>query len=95
MQPAKSLFGWEQLGKVRSSVIKKTAEELMQTHGDQITTDFENNKQLVTQYVDTKTKKMRNRIAGYLTGLKRVEEHRKQYMMAPAAVAPPEEDRDK
>jgi small subunit ribosomal protein S17e len=95
MQLAKSLFGWEQLGKVRSYIIKKTAEELMQTHGDQIAADFENNKQLVTQYVDTKTKKMRNRIAGYLTGLKRVEEHRKQHMMAPAAVAPPEEDRDK
>jgi len=81
------------LGKVRASVIKKTAEELMQQHRDQITTDFEANKQLVAQYVDTRTKRMRNRIAGYLTGLKRVEEHRKQHMMAPAAVAPPEEER--
>jgi len=83
------------LGKVRSSMIKKVAEELMQTHNDQITTDFEGNKQFVTQQVDSKTKKMRNRIAGYLTGLKRVEEHRKQNMMAPAAVAPPDEDRDR
>ncbi len=81
------------MGKVRASVIKKTAEELMQQHRDQITTDFEANKQLVAQYVDTRTKRMRNRIAGYLTGLKRVEEHRKQHMMAPAAVAPPEEER--
>ena len=81
------------MGKVRASVIKKTAEELMQQHRDQITTDFEANKQLVVQYVDARTKRMRNRIAGYLTGLKRVEEHRKQHMMAPAAVAPPEEER--
>ena len=83
------------MGKVRASVIKKVAEELMQQHKDQITTDFEANKQLVTQYVDARTKRMRNRIAGYLTGLKRVEEHRKQHMMAPAAVAPPEEERDR
>ncbi len=89
------MFGWKQLGKVRSYVIKKTAEELMQLYRDRVTMDFEANKQLVAQYVDTRTKKMKNRIAGYLTGLKRVEEHRKQHMMAPAAVAPPEEERSK
>lgn len=83
------------LGKVRASVIKKVAGELMQLYKDQITTDFEVNKQLVSQYVDARTKRMRNRIAGYLTGLKRVEEHRKQHMMAPAAVAPPEEERSR
>lgn len=83
------------MGKVRASVIKKVAGELMQLYKDQITTDFEVNKQLVSQYVDTRGKRMRNRIAGYLTGLKRVEEHRKQHMMAPAAVAPPEEERSR
>jgi small subunit ribosomal protein S17e len=83
------------LGKVRASVIKKVAEELLQKHREQVTMDFEANKQLVAQYVDIRTKRMRNRIAGYLTGLKRVEEHRKQHMMAPAAVAPPEEERGK
>jgi small subunit ribosomal protein S17e len=65
----------------------------MQLHNDEIAIDFEKNKQLVDQYVDTRTKRMRNKIAGYLTGLKRVEEHRKQHMMAPAAVAPPEEEK--
>lgn len=79
------------MGKVRSYIIKKTAEELMQLHNDEIATDFERNKQIVDQYLDTRTKKMRNKIAGYLTGLKRVEEHRKQHMMAPVAVAPPKE----
>jgi small subunit ribosomal protein S17e len=79
------------LGKVRSYIIKKTAEELMQLHNDEIATDFEKNKQIVDQYLDTRTKKMRNKIAGYLTGLKRVKEHRKQHMMAPVTVAPPRE----
>ena len=83
------------MGKVRSGIIKKTAEELLQKHKDEITTDFDNNKLMVNQYVDSKTKKLRNRIAGYLTGLKRVEEHRKQHMMAPASVPPPEDDRNK
>lgn len=79
------------MGKVRSYIIKKTAEELLQLHNDEIAPDFEKNKQIVDQYLDTRTKKTRNKIAGYLTGLKRVEEHRKQHMMAPAAVAPPQE----
>ncbi|WP_455368243.1 30S ribosomal protein S17e [[Eubacterium] cellulosolvens] len=81
------------MGKVRSYIIKKTAEELMQLHNDEIATDFEKNKQIVDQYIDTRTKRMRNKIAGYLTGLKRVQEHRKEHMMAPAAVAPPEEEK--
>ncbi|MBS7651436.1 30S ribosomal protein S17e, partial [Candidatus Bathyarchaeota archaeon] len=80
------------LGKVRSYLIKKTAEEFMRLHQSEVTTDFELNKQLVKKYLDTRTKKMRNRVAGYLTSLKRVEEHRKQHMMAPASVAPPEEE---
>ena len=65
----------------------------MQLHKDEVAIDFEKNKQIVDQYVDTRTKRMRNKIAGYLTGLKRVEEHRKQHMMAPAAVAPPEDEK--
>lgn len=81
------------MGKVRSYIIKKTAEELLQLHNDEIATDFEKNKLIVDQYLDTRTKRMRNKIAGYLTGLKGVEEHRKQHMMAPAAVAPPEEEK--
>ncbi len=83
------------MGKVRAYIIKKTADEIIQAHGDKVTTDFDANKQLVDQYVETSTNKMRNRIAGYLTGLKRVEEHRKEHMMAPAAVAPPEEERSR
>lgn len=81
------------MGKVRSYIIKKTAEELLQLHNDEIATDFEKNKLIVDQYLETRTKRMRNKIAGYLTGLKRVEAHRKQHMMAPAAVAPPEDEK--
>ncbi|MGQ9543876.1 MAG: 30S ribosomal protein S17e [Candidatus Bathyarchaeia archaeon] len=80
------------MGKVRPYLIKKIAEDFMRLHQDKVTTDFEVNKQLVKQYLDARTKRMRNRIAGYLTSLKRVEEHRKQHMMAPASVAPPEDE---
>lgn len=34
---------------------------------DQLTTDYQSNKKIVDNYVDVMSKKVRNRIAGYLT----------------------------
>jgi len=74
------------LGKVRIDVVKKTARKLMESYPDKFTTDFEENKKMVTQLLDSTTKWMRNRISGYVTTLKRTEEKRK------AAVTTPEEE---
>lgn len=74
------------LGKVRTGVVKKTAKELLQRYPDKFTTDFEENKQLVAQLVNTQTKWLLNRVAGYVTHLKHLEEKRKAF-----ATAEPEE----
>lgn len=69
--------GWNNLGKVRIDVVKKTARELLERYPDKFTIDFEENKQLVVQLVNAQTKWMQNRIAGYVTSLKHLEEKRK------------------
>ena len=76
------------MGKVRVAIVKKTARKLLESHPDKFTTDFEENKKMVTQLLSSSTKWMRNRISGYVTTLKKIEEERKAAMTTPAEEAP-------
>ncbi|MFP3225411.1 MAG: 30S ribosomal protein S17e [Sulfolobaceae archaeon] len=55
------------MGNVYTKDIKRVSIELYGKLKDQVTTDFAKNKKLVEEYVDVQSKKVRNRIAGYLT----------------------------
>jgi small subunit ribosomal protein S17e len=55
------------MGNVYTRDIKRLAETLYEKFKDQIELDFSKNKELVKKYVDVNSKKIRNRIAGYLT----------------------------
>jgi len=57
------------LGSIRPRYIKNAAKNLLALYPDTFTDDFETNKRLVEQLTDTKSKNVRNRIAGYLVGL--------------------------
>lgn len=65
------------MGKVRTKPIKKIAKELVKTYSNKFTTDFETNKKVLQELIDAKTKKLRNRIAGYITRLKKIEAREK------------------
>jgi len=58
------------MGKVRSDYIKKTGNYIIEEFGDIVTTDFELNKDILNQYCKIPSKKLRNRIAGYLVRAK-------------------------
>ena len=58
-----------ELGSVRPRYIKNAAKNLLALYPETFTDDFETNKRLVEQLTDVKTKKVRNRIAGYLVRL--------------------------
>ncbi|WP_295589996.1 30S ribosomal protein S17e [uncultured Methanobrevibacter sp.] len=60
------------MGNIRTSFVKRLAKELIETHKGVFTTDFEENKKLVT----VSTKHLRNKIAGYVTRLVRLEQTR-------------------
>ncbi len=54
-------------------MIKNTASELLRMYGDRFTVDFKHNRDVVKDLIDVEGTVMRNRIAGYLTRLKRHE----------------------
>jgi len=56
-------------GKVRTELVKKIARELVERFPDKFTTDFETNKKLVDTFTNISSKKLRNRVAGYITRL--------------------------
>ncbi len=66
------------MGKVRPAYIKRTARKLLEMYPDKFTDDFETNKRLVQELTDITSKTVRNRVAGYITRLVKVEKRRRQ-----------------
>lgn len=60
------------MGKVRTSLVKRTARKLLEMYPDLFTRDFEHNKRVVSQLIEYKSKKLRNQIAGYITHLVKI-----------------------
>lgn len=57
------------MGKVRTSLVKRTARKLLEGNPGLFTGDFEHNKRVVSQLLEYDSKKLRNQIAGYITHL--------------------------
>ncbi|RLF11094.1 MAG: 30S ribosomal protein S17e [Thermoprotei archaeon] len=57
------------MGKVRSGVVKSMARRLLTLYGDRFTSNFEENKRLVSELTTIRAKHLRNRVAGYITRL--------------------------
>jgi small subunit ribosomal protein S17e len=55
------------LGRIRQTFIKRIGDELIEKYKDRFTTDFETNKKIVQEVALISTKRLRNRIAGYIT----------------------------
>ncbi len=55
------------MGKVRPNYIKSIARKLLDLYPDKFTEDFEHNKKAVAELADVASKKVRNRVAGYIT----------------------------
>lgn len=64
------------MGKVRTETVKRVSRELLRRFPDRFAGDFESDKQVVNDLVLTSSKRLRNRIAGYITRLKVVEAER-------------------
>ncbi|MFX1539744.1 MAG: 30S ribosomal protein S17e [Promethearchaeota archaeon] len=57
------------MGKVRTVLVKRLSRELVERYLDSFTTDFDQNKAVVDELLTNTTKRLRNRIAGYITRL--------------------------
>ncbi len=58
------------MGRIKTAMIKGVSNELFKDNKDKFTENFEENKKLLTELADIKSKKLRNAIAGYITRLK-------------------------
>ena len=57
------------MGRIKSTLIKRTAEQLIKNMSDTFKTDFEANKKILGETMPSK--RIRNMIAGYITRLKK------------------------
>jgi small subunit ribosomal protein S17e len=57
------------LGKVRTVLVKRLSRELVERYPDSFSTEFDQNKEVVDELLTNTTKRLRNRIAGYVTRL--------------------------
>ena len=74
------------MGKVRTETVKRAARELIERFPEKFTNEYEANKAAVNEVMKAPSKKLRNRIAGYVTRLKVTDAHRITMMqMSPEA----------
>ena len=60
-----------QMGNIRSTRIKNVAISLVKMFPNDFTGDYQHNKKMVEEHTDVKgKKKLRNRVAGYVTSFK-------------------------
>lgn len=57
------------MGKVRTVLVKRLSRELVERYPDSFSTEFDQNKEVVDELLTNTTKRLRNRIAGYVTRL--------------------------
>jgi len=62
------------MGKIRTGAVKRLSRQLLAEYGPHFTNNFDENKLILQQVVDLKTKRYRNLVAGYITRLVRQRE---------------------
>lgn len=62
------------MGKVRTEMVKRISLELLNRYEKSLSTEFEQNKQFLNEIELDVSKKLRNRIAGYITRLVKIEQ---------------------
>ena len=55
------------MGRIRTHDIKKVSFELVERYSNRFTADFKTNKEIVNEVKVADSKKIRNKIAGYIT----------------------------
>ena len=62
------------MGKVRTEMVKRISLELLDRYEKSFSTEFEQNKQFLNEIELDVSKKLRNRIAGYVTRLVKIKQ---------------------
>merc|ERR1712078_328661 len=62
-------MGISVMGRVRTSTVKKASRKLIENYYHKLTDDFDTNKRVIDAIADIRSKKLRNKIAGFTTYL--------------------------
>ena len=57
------------MGRIRTTLIKRTTHELIRRHGSEFKGNFADNQNIVNKLVSIRSKVLKNKIAGYITKL--------------------------
>ncbi len=55
------------MGRIKTTLIKRISNEIVEKHSDKFKDNFEENKSIVEEVAVISSKKLRNTIAGYVT----------------------------
>jgi len=66
------------MGRIKGTLVKRSARELLVVHKERFTSSFEENKKAVGEILPEVQKKLRNSIAGYIARIKKREERSKK-----------------
>lgn len=61
------------MGRIKQKFIKNRAFELVEAHADRFSADFKKNKETIKEFADVRSKKIKNKLAGYVTRLAKRE----------------------
>lgn len=56
-----------QMGRVRNKMVKRAARQMIERYYSRLTFDFDSNKRMADEVATTPTKRVRNKIAGFVT----------------------------
>ncbi len=66
------------MGRIRTGLIKRISKSLIEKYPNLFTTDFETNKKIVNEILDSDSKKVKVQIAGYITHLMKLQSPRQE-----------------
>lgn len=55
------------MGRIKTSLIKKIGLSLLEKYPEKFSQDFKKNKEVLKEFMEIKSKKIRNMVAGYIT----------------------------
>ncbi len=58
------------MGRSRPTFIRSIGEKLLEYHGKKFSSDFEENKEKIDELTDIDSKRVRNRVAGFISSQK-------------------------
>jgi len=61
------------LGNIKTHFVKRIGKELYENYAERFTSNYSENKKLIKDLIDIRSKKLRNIVAGYVTNLKNQE----------------------